>query len=138
MIRAGPKKRLDWNGRARIAQVARTSASRFFMILGSILVFVAVAFWRAGWRKGLEISGISSIICFIFALTFSVNVWDVPRNLWNALRATLHFPAYFIRHPAQWLNLVTPVGIVAAVWLLFIALRRLRKLPATDDEDTLE
>lgn len=108
------------------------------MVLGSILVFVAVAFWRAGWRKGLEISGISSLICLIFALTFSANVWDVPRNLWSALHALLHFPANLIRHPAQWLNLVTPSGIVVAVWLLFLALRRMRKHEAaTEGEDTL-
>ena len=107
------------------------------MIYASLLVFAAVAFWRAGWRKGLEIVGISSIICLIFALTFSTSIWDVPRNLRTALRAMLSFPAYAIRHPAQWFNLLTPTAIVAAVWLLFIALRRLRKKPATEDEDTL-
>ena len=107
------------------------------MIYASILVFVAVAFWRAGWRKGLEISGISFLICLIFALTFSTSIWDVPRNLWYALHAMVYFPAYVIRHPAQWLNLVTPTAIVAAIWLLFIALRRLRKKPATEDEDNL-
>ena len=107
------------------------------MIYASILVFVAVALWRAGWRKGLEISGISFLICLIFALAFSTSIWDVPRNLWYALHAMLYFPAHAIRHPAQWLNLVTPTAIVAAIWLLFIALRRLRKKPATEDEDTL-
>ena len=107
------------------------------MIYASLLVFVAVACWRAGWRKGLEITGISSIICLIFALTFSTSLWDVPRNLRTALHAILYFPAIVIRHPAQWLNLLTPTAIVAAVWLLFIALRRLRKKPATEDEDTL-
>ena len=107
------------------------------MIYASILVFVAVAFWRAGWRKGLEISGISTLICLIVALTFSTSLWDVPRNLWNALHAVLYLPAYVIRHPAGWLNLVTPTAIVAAIWLLFIALRRLRIKPATEDEDTL-
>jgi hypothetical protein len=107
------------------------------MIYASLLILVAVVFWRAGWRKGLEITGISSIICLIFALTFSTSIWDVPRNLWIALHAMLYFPVYIIRHPAQWLNLLTPTAIVAAVWLLFIALRRLRKKPATEDEDTL-
>ena len=107
------------------------------MIYASLLIFVAVAFWRAGWRKGLEITGISSFICFIFALTFSTSIWDVPRNLRSALHAILSFPAYVIKHPAQWFNLLTPTAIVAAVWLLFIALRRLRKKPATEDEDTL-
>ena len=107
------------------------------MLYASLLVFVAVAFWRAGWRKGLEITGISSIICLIFALTFSMSIWEVPRNLRTALHALLYFPAYVIKHPAQWLNLLTPIAIVAAVWLLFIALRRLRKKPAKDDEDTL-
>jgi len=106
------------------------------MIYASLLVFVAVAFWRAGWRKGMEITGISSIICLIFAVTFSTSIWDVPRNLRTALHAILYFPGYVIRHPAQWVNLLTPTVIVAAVWLLFIALRRLRKKPATEDEDT--
>jgi len=107
------------------------------MIYASILVFVAVAFWRAGWRKGLEITGISALICLIFAVTFSTSIWDVPRNLWNALHALLYLPAYVIRHPAQWLYLITPTAIVAAIWLLFIALRRLREKPATEAEDTL-
>ena len=104
------------------------------MIYASLLVFVAVAFWRAGWRKGLEITGISFVICLIFALTFSTSIWDVPRNLRTALHAILYFPAYVIKHPALGLNLLTPTAIVAAVWLLFIALRRLRKKPATEDE----
>jgi hypothetical protein len=120
-----------------MTQVGQTSAARFFMIYASILVFVAVAFWRTGWRKGLEISGISSVICLIFALTFSTSIWDVPRNLWSALHAMLYLPAHVIRHPSQWLNLVTPTAIVAAVWLLFIALRRLRKKPEIGDEDTV-
>ena len=107
------------------------------MIYASILVFVAVAFWRAGWRKGLEITGISALICLILALTFSTSIWDVPRNLRNALHAMLYFPAYVIRHPARWLDLVTPTAIVAAIWLLFIALRRLRKRPTSEDEETL-
>ena len=107
------------------------------MIYASLLVFVAVACWRAGWRKGLEITGISSIICLIFALTFSTSIWDVPSNLRTALYAIFYFPAYVIRHPAQWLNLLAPTAIVAAVWLLLIALRRLRKKPATEDDDTL-
>lgn len=106
------------------------------MIYASILVFVAVAFWRAGWRKGLEIAGISSLICLVFALTFSTSIWDLPRNLWNGLHALPYVTAYVVRHPAQWLSLVTPTAIVAAIWLLFIALRKLRKKPATDDEDT--
>jgi hypothetical protein len=108
---------------------------RFFMIYASLLVFVAVGFWRAGWRKGLEITGISSVICFIFALTFSTSIWDVPRDLRTGLHAILYFPAYVVKHPAQWLNLLTPTAIVAAAWLLFIALRRLRKKPATEYED---
>jgi hypothetical protein len=107
------------------------------MIYASLLVFVAVAFWRAGWRMGLEITGISSIICLIFALTFSTSIWDLPSNLRTTLHAILYFPAYVVRHPAQWFNLLTPTVIVAAVWLLFMALRRLRKKPATEDEDTL-
>lgn len=107
------------------------------MIYASILVFVVVAFWRAGWRKGLEITGISSLICLILALTFSTSIWDVPRNLRNALHAMLYLPAYVIRHPAHWLYLVTPTAIVAAIWLLFIALRRLREKPAIEAEDTL-
>jgi hypothetical protein len=107
------------------------------MIYASILVFVAVAFWRAGWRKGLEITGISSLICLIFALTFSTSIWDVPRNLRNTLQAILYLPAYVIRHPAQWLYLISPAAIVAAIWLLFIALRRLREKAATQAEDTL-
>jgi len=107
------------------------------MIYASILVFIAVAFWRAGWRKGLEITGISALICLIFALTFSTSIWDVPRYLWNALHAMIYLPAYVIGHPVQWLNLVTPTAIVVAIWLLFIALRRLREKPAIEDEDTL-
>jgi hypothetical protein len=104
------------------------------MIYASILVFVGVAFWRSGWRKGLEISGISSLICLIFAVTFSTSIWDVPRNLRKALHSMLYFPTYAIRHPAQWVSLVTPTAIGAAVWLLFIALRRLRKKPTTEEE----
>jgi len=107
------------------------------MIYASLLVFVAVAIWRAGWRKGLEITGITVVICLIFALTFSTSVWDVPRNLWVGLRGILYFPVYAIHHPAQWLNLLTPTAIVAAVWLLFIALRRLRKKPATEDDEDI-
>jgi hypothetical protein len=107
------------------------------MIYASLLVFVAVAFWRAGWRTGLEITGVSSIICLIFAVTFSTSIWVVPRNLRTALHAILYFPAYVVWHPAQWFNLLTPTVILAAVWLLFMALRRLRKKPATEDEDTL-
>jgi len=107
------------------------------MIYACIRVFVAVGFCGAGWRKGLEITGISALICLIFAVTFSTSIWDVPRNLWNALHAMLYLPAYVIRHPAQWLYLVTPTAIVAAIWLLFIALRRLREKPATEAEDTL-
>jgi hypothetical protein len=106
------------------------------MIYAALLVFVAVAIWRAGWRKGLEITGITAVSCLIFALTFSTSVWDVPRNLWVGLRGIFYFPAYALHHPAQWLNLLTPTAIVAAVWLLFIALRRLRKKAAIEgDED---
>ena len=108
------------------------------MIYASILVFVAVAFWRAGWRKALEITGISALICLIFALTFSTSIWDVPRNVWIALHAMLYLPAYVIRHPAQWLYLISPAAIVSAIWLLFIALRRLREKPAAEAEDTLQ
>jgi hypothetical protein len=107
------------------------------MIYASILVFVAVAIWRAGWRKGLEITGITAVICLIFALTYSTNVWDVPRNLWVGLRGMLYFPVYAIHHPALWLNLLTPTAIVAAVWLLFLALRRLRKKSATEDDEDM-
>ena len=105
------------------------------MIYASLLVFVAVAFWRAGWRKGLEITGISAVICLIFALTFSTSIWDVPRNIRTGLHSVLYSLVYAIRHPAQFLNLLTPSAIVAAVWLLFIALRRLRKNSATQDQD---
>ena len=107
------------------------------MIYAFLLVFVAVAIWRAGWRKGLEITAITAVICLIFAVTFSTSVWDVPRNLWVGLHGILHFPAYAIHHPAQWLNLLTPTAIVAAVWLLFIALRRLRKEPVTEDDEDI-
>jgi hypothetical protein len=107
------------------------------MIYASILVFVAVAFWRAGWRKGLEVTGISALICLVFALTFSTSLWDVPRSFWTTLQAMRYLPAYVIRHPAQWISLVTPTAVVAAIWLLFVALRRLRERPATEDEDTL-
>jgi hypothetical protein len=108
------------------------------MIYASLLVFVVVAFWRAGWRKGLEITGISAVICLIFALTFSTSIWDVPRNLRTGLHGFLYFLVYAIRHPAQFLNLLTPSAIVAAVWLLFLALRRLRKKSATQDPDQNE
>jgi hypothetical protein len=70
------------------------------MIYASLLVFVVVAIWRAGWRKGLETTGITAVICLIFALTFSTSMWDVPRNLWAGLRGILYFPVYpsTIRH----------------------------------------
>ena len=107
------------------------------MIYASPLVFVAVAIWRAGWRKGPEITGITAVICLIFALTFSTNVWDVPCNLWVGLPGILYFPVYAIHHPTQWLNLLSATGIVAAVWLVHYPARncerrqqlRMRKTP---------
>jgi hypothetical protein len=100
------------------------------MIYVSLIVFVAVAFWRAGWRKGLEITGISVLLSLLFGLTFSTSIWEVPRNLWIGLRGVLSFPAYAIRHPSEWLHLITPSAIAVASWLLFIALRKLRKKSA--------
>jgi hypothetical protein len=101
------------------------------MIYVSLIVFVAVVFWRAGWRKGLEITGISALLCLLFGLSFSTSIWEFPRNFWIGLRAVLHLPVYAIRHPSEWLHLITPSAIVVAIWLLFIALRKLRKKSAT-------
>jgi len=102
------------------------------MIYIPLLVLIAVVFWRVGWRKGLEISGVTAVICLLFGgLNFSVNVRELPGNLWTVLRGIVYFPVYVVRHPADVLYLLLPSVIGAAVYIAFLALRKLWKPPAT-------
>jgi hypothetical protein len=42
------------------------------MLYLPLLVFVGVTVWIAGWRKALEITGVSLFICLIFGVGFGV------------------------------------------------------------------
>lgn len=102
------------------------------MIYIPLVVLIAVVFWRAGWRKGLEITGVAAVICLLFGgLNFSVNVRELPGNLWTVLRGIIYFPVYVVRHPADVLYLLLPCAIGAAAYAAFLALRKWWKLPAT-------
>lgn len=97
------------------------------MVYVPLLVFVAVAFWIAGWRKALEIALVSAFISLLFGLTFSANMREVPRNLWPGLLGVLYFPIYAVRHPSEWLYLLVPSAVLGALWGCAHALRKLWK-----------
>jgi hypothetical protein len=42
------------------------------MIYFPLLVFIAVTIWIAGWRKALEIIGLSLLVCLIFGIGFNI------------------------------------------------------------------
>lgn len=95
------------------------------MIYALLLVFVAVAIWRAGWRKAsksLECCHLPHLRSDFLDERLGCPPQPLGRSARHPLLSRLCHPPSSTM--AQWLNLLTPTGIVAAVWLLFIALRK--------------
>ena len=116
--------------------MGRVFAFRPLMVYLPLLVFVAVAFWIAGWRKGLKITIASAFLCLLFGLWFhptvsSAEMREVPHNLWVVVRGVIGFPVYLILHPSEWLYLLVPIAVFIVLYVVFAALRELRKKAAT-------
>ena len=105
------------------------------MVYVPLLILVTVAFWVAGWRKGLEITILSAFLCLLFGIWFHptispAEVRQVPYNLWVGLRGILSLPVYLVLHPGEWLYILVPIAVLVILMFAIAVLRSFWQKPA--------